>query len=238
MSNASFVRRAPEIAEEILAKTANLPKDLQTFTRGLFEKEAAQVGDPLKMPARMTIADLQKVASANKVDLPKVGAAPSDEYGSVAEGLRKMAEHHANETRDDILAAAVAIMEKTGAGWAQTIAAPFRAAGRAAAGAGKGIASIIPGTKGYRARVIEKAKWEKQLAGIRAETPSRPEWTAAQEAAKTHAEGVAKQKARTETLKTVSGVAPAVALGVGVPTGAMALRPEGKKEIKAFRAIA
>lgn len=235
MSNASFVRRAPEIAEEILAKTANLPKDLQTFTRGLFEKEAAQVGDPLKMPARMTIADLQKVASANKVDLPKVGAAPSDEYGSVAEGLRKMAEHHANETRDDILAAAVAIMEKSAQGGAAAVAGPAARGG----GAGHFLKSwLAPGSRPFKARQLAGARHKRLLAEQEARTPgtvasAEREWSS--HLAKQREQAAESTRQWTGTVKSV---ATPVAVGVGVPAGAMAMKPEGKKEVKAFRAIA
>lgn len=113
MSHASFVRRAPDIAEEILAKTAGvLPGALKSFTRDLLTKEASAKEEALRLPARVTLEDLRKVASGNGTSLPKVAQARSEEAPSIVEGLRKIAERHEQEEADDVLASAVAILEK------------------------------------------------------------------------------------------------------------------------------
>ena len=226
MPNASFVRRAPEIAEEILAKMAILPKDLKSFTRNLLEKEASAQADSLKMPARMTIADLRKIAAGNKVDLPKVASVKAEEYGSVADGLRKMAERHAGETRDDVLALAVTILEKS---------AGAAAGGSVVRGGGfwKGVKSwVVPGSREFKARQLSGARHKRLLAEQEAHTPGTEASAEREWAAKTKREGEAAERASERWTGTAKSVAPSVALGIGVPMGASALTGTRGREKK------
>ena len=105
-----FVKRAPEIAEEILLKAADshLPKDLRSFAKELFEKQASVDEEKLELPKRISLDDLKKMAQAKGVDLPKVdvntNAAPE-----VATDLRKIAERAEKDEINDVLSTAAAI---------------------------------------------------------------------------------------------------------------------------------
>lgn len=239
MSHESFVRRAPEIAEEILAKTAKLPESLKPFTRNLFEKEASQDTDRLRLPARMTLADLQKLASGNKVDLPKVASVKAEEYGSVADGLRKIASRAAEETKADVLAAAVTILEKDAARAAARAAVrPPRAprppaAPPAAVGSGVQPKQHFLGGMLWPSHRAEHVRW-KQL--FKAEEAKIPE-TAAYKAREAREAFGLKEKAETEALKQspelkrqLIGTLPMAGLAVGVPLAAAAALRGGKNK--------
>lgn len=225
MSNESFVRRAPEIAEEILAKTANLPKDLKSFTRNLFEKEASVETDSLKMPARMTVADLRKIAAGNKVDLPKIASVKAEEYGSVADELKKIAARHAEETRDDVLAAAVTILEKDAAKGGIPRRAPAPRAPAAPVGSG-----IAPKPHGFFKRLFggEQTQAEyRRFKALEAAEEAKIPGTAAH-AAQQSAESLGlKPKAEAEAIKQgpelrrqLISALPMTGLALGVPVAA------------------
>lgn len=235
MSNASFVRRAPEIAEEILAKTANLPKDLKSFARNLFEKEASTQTDSLKMPARMTISDLRKIAAGNKVNLPKIASVKAEEYGGVADGLRKMAERHAKETRDDVLALALTILEKGAAGAGGTVVP--RVPGLMSRTWSKAM-EFVPHTPERLSRIkrIEVAKGE--ITAERARRPLTKEYEQKRIKERISEEVAEKTQASERLHATVRGMATPAALGASAIGGGIALQPEKKTEVKAFRAIA
>lgn len=103
------MKRAPEIAEEILAKVAGLPKSLQSFPRELLEKQAADRREKLELPKPMTLADLQKTASDNQVDLPKIASVKPEEFSSIAADLVKIAERQSDDS-EDVMLTAIAIV--------------------------------------------------------------------------------------------------------------------------------
>jgi hypothetical protein len=107
MSNASFVKRAPEIAEEILLKAASsrLPDALKSFSKTLLNKEASDDREKLSLPSRMSLAELQKLAHDNKTDLPIVSVASADDWSDVAASLVKIASRHKDEASKEIFKA-------------------------------------------------------------------------------------------------------------------------------------
>jgi hypothetical protein len=113
LTQASFVKRAPEIAEGILAKMAALPilpDGLRSFSKDLLTKEASTEEEKLQAPKRMSLAELQKLASGNKVDLPKVAAVSTDSSSEIADALKKIAARHEEENAEDVFASAAAIV--------------------------------------------------------------------------------------------------------------------------------
>lgn len=96
MTHASFVKRAPEIAEEILLKAAEsrLPSGLKAFSKSLLNKEASDDREKLSLPTRMSLAELQKLAHENKTDLPTVEITSVDDWSDTAASLVKIATSH------------------------------------------------------------------------------------------------------------------------------------------------
>lgn len=215
-----FVRRAPEIAEEILAKTASLPKDLRAFTKALFEKTASVKEEKLQLPQRLTLDDLRKIASTKQVDLPDVGNTPVDSSSSVVGDLRKLAHRYEVEESNDALATAAAIfLEKS-------------AAAARAAGGLKGWfkARFVSGSP-ERAKRLTAIKKEK---GIKGETIGTKEYGVAEEAKamQAAAAGTAKkQEMRGRAWEKTLGAAPYVAGAIGIPAAAVALRkPQPRRQ--------
>lgn len=227
----SFVKSAPEIAEEILLKTAGLPDSLRSFPRTLFEKEAVDTREKLQLPTRMTLSDLQKLAHETKTDLPRIAGVQSDEYTDVASQLRKIAAHAEEEEAREIF--------ETGAALA--------ASKTAAAAILKFPAKDIPtvGTKikaffGSPAAKEKTIKFEQHLSGLKAESAGTREYSAVTE--REHAKGMRElvEKAQKEHskrigegIKAIPGAAGAAAVGIA---GAAALKPQEKKTIQAERA--
>lgn len=118
MSN-SFVKRAPEIAEEILLKASDsrLPGDLKAFSKSLLNKEASDDREKLVAPARMSLADLQKVAHENKTVLPTVTVSSVDDWADTVASLTKVAaDHDAANAREIFENAAALVATKEAAG--------------------------------------------------------------------------------------------------------------------------
>lgn len=111
MSN-SFVKRAPEIAEEILLKASDsrLPGDLKAFSKSLLNKEASDDREKLVAPARMSLADLQKVAHENKTVLPSVTVSSVDDWADTVASLTKVAADHDAANAREIFENAAALV--------------------------------------------------------------------------------------------------------------------------------
>lgn len=216
----SFVKSAPELAEEILAKTAMLPKDLKSFPRELLEKEASTETEKLELPKRLTIADLQKIASEKKIDLPNPGPVKADDYASVAGELKKIAKAHEEETAKDVFinAAAIVVHQKE-------------------SGLGGALSSMIPGTAAYHTRMFARETAQAARAAPRAKIHGTPEFRAKIEEKglkKTKAEATAQRYSEAEGKKTIRegiGVLPSVAVGTGLAiAGPAALAKPTKRE--------
>jgi hypothetical protein len=106
MSN-SFVKRAPEIAEEILLKAASgyLPDVLKPYAKNLLTKEASDDREKLVAPGRMSLAELQKLAHSNGTDLPAVSVTNVDGWSETAASLVKIAGRHRDEASSEIFKA-------------------------------------------------------------------------------------------------------------------------------------
>lgn len=250
-----FVKRAPDIAEEILQKTASLPEDLRSFTRTLLTKTASTQEEKLEAPKRTTWAELAKIAQENKVVLPEVKPVASEAGPEIAENLKKVAQHHRDETSNDILATAAAIFlegKKKDAEKAASVAVGVLqkdaavvelvrrgggALGRSAKGllgvpgkAVKAVKPYIPGTESQIKRLTRKAKLKGPLSQAEAKIVGTPQWEAAARArvGRTEALGEAvKARGRREaTLKGLGVTAPAI--GIGLPAAALATRRRGQ----------
>lgn len=201
----SFVKSAPELAEEILAKTAMLPKDLKSFPRELLEKEASTDTEKLELPKRLSIADLQKIASEKKIDLPNPGPVKADDYASVAGDLQKIAKAHEDETAKDVFSTAAAIV-----------------AHQKESGIGSALSGMIPGTAAYHTRMFARETAQAARAAPRAKIHGTPEFRAKieeQGLKKTKAEATAQRYSEAEGKKTIRegiGVLPSVAVGTGL----------------------
>lgn len=216
----SFVKSAPELAEEILAKTAMLPKDLKSFPRELLEKEASTDTEKLELPKRMSVADLQKLASEKKIDLPNPGPVKADDYASVAGDLQKIAKAHEDETARDVFSTAAAIV-----------------AHQKESGIGGALSGMIPGTAAYHTRMFARETAQAARAAPRAKIHGTPEFRAKIEEKglkKTKEEGVAQRyseaegsKFKSEAVKALSTGAVGAAVGVA---GVSALKRPEKRE--------
>jgi len=241
----SFVRRAPDIAEEILAKTASLPESLKNFTRALLTKEASDEKDRLELPKRMSLSELSKLAHTNKVDLPKVPDVQTDDYSKVASELLAIAKRGEEAEAREIFETATSIVasghEKVARGGSATLGGGLRLAPKP-----HGFLSrIIPGAGGYKARAEHEmflAKKHEALGKI----PGTPEHTSIEGeravAAKARAEAAEAARGperRSELAEKAIAVAPMVAAGVGTPLAAAALLRGGngrkKEEVKIYK---
>lgn len=234
----SFVKNAPEIAEEILLKAAELPEGLRSFSRSLLEKQAVDTREKLQLPPRMTLADLQKMAHSNEVDLPKVACGKSDDFADVAGQLRKVAERRDEELSQEIFQDAAALVaakhEK-----AAKITLPADSASFAQRMHAKFISNKSPLSLAVQ---TQEAEGQAALSLARAKIHGSHEHTAARDVAKSEAHSKNEAAAAKSHAKLVThgiGAIPAVATGVGAAVaGAAALKPGDKKEFKAERIIA
>jgi hypothetical protein len=234
---ASFVKRAPDIAEEILLKASELPSSLRSFSKSLLTKEASLDKEKLELPKRISLSELQKLASENRVDLPNIGAVDSSEYGTVSSQLVKIAKRHEEETSRDILASAAALVASRETKEAARVTATPRSLGPRPQAPGfwsRQFGRLFPGGEhGARLREyqLRRAAYEGQLER-RIPRPADP----LVEAEKVKAERAA-QTGR--TVEKAIAVMPLTALGVGTPLAAAALLRGGEKakkeEVKIYK---
>ena len=221
----SFVKSAPELAEEILAKTAMLPKDLKSFPRELLEKEASTDTEKLELPKRLSIEDLKKIASEKKVDLPTPDPVNADDYASIAGDLQKIAKAHEQETAQDVLATAAAIVahkKEGGAKWE---------------GFKRTVSGMWPGSAEYHVRMGAREQAQAARVKHRAKIPGTPEYKAKLEETalkETKAERAAKlrgEAAGRETAREFAQAIPGAAIGTGLAVSAPAvLKKDPKRE--------
>lgn len=224
----SFVKKAPEIAEEILRKAASLPGPLSAFSRDLLTKEASDEREKLALPKRMTLDDLRKVAASKGADLPKVASAPTSEFSKVAAELRAVVERGEKEIAEDILATAAAlVMQKQAA---------------VSIGMGRGTPGVLTRVKaflGSKPAKYDVAEWEAvrrgQVAKAMEKDPTSPVAQLKHERQRDIAEAKAQEAAsrhRSQTAEKMIAATPAIGLGVGTPLAAAALlkSDKGKKE--------
>lgn len=209
----SFVKNAPEIAEEILLKAASLPEGLRSFSRSLLEKQAVDTREKLQLPTRMTLADLQKMAHSNEVDLPKVASVKSDDFADIASQLRKVAERRDEDLAHEIFETAVALVAskqtKEAAVPRLNLTAPPTLLQRVRAG-------IMPHSPiGQEVREFH-ARGEQRISGVEAKTPGSKAYAAETErehAKKWREQQADKEKSHATTTRGAIKALPAIATG-------------------------
>jgi Cu/Ag efflux protein CusF len=262
MSN-SFVKRAPEIAEEILLKAASgyLPDVLRTYAKNLLSKEASDDREKLVAPERMALSELQKIAHSNKVTLPLIASVNSDDWSSIAGDLVKMASRHEAENGREIFenAAAMVAMRKEAGG----VARGARRAAGAAAGAGRAAGAAaahapavhVPQPQGKFKQWwhgkdspvdFEHRAWEGGQRASLSRISGTTENVAANEAARQSAASAAESSAKADAQKrhfdlkdkaVSSHHGPLMAAAVGVPVAAMAMRrdPAKREDVRIYK---
>ncbi len=231
MTQESFVKRAPEIAEGILAKVAALPvlpEGLRSFSKDLMSKEASSEEEKLQSPKRMTLAELQKLASGNKVDLPKVASVSTDSSSEIVASLRKIADRHEQENAEDVFAAAAAIVAHSKEAAQITGAAGEAKAMLKALKPSKAEArwSWIPGTVGAKKVKAQKRYIEEITPGerLREEAIERSVLAKRQEGLGEAA------KERTLTMREIGKGLPALGIGTAAAVAAPHALSPGKRE--------
>jgi hypothetical protein len=232
----SFIKRAPELAEEILLKAASpLPESLRSFSRDLLEKKAVDERERLQLPVRMTLADLQKIAHGKQVDLPKIASVSSEEFGDVAESLRKIAARGERELAEDVFMTAAAMVESRQEKAAMPIPRARILPSPAEPTLGERFRGLFVSRTSPTGQKIRKfrAHGEAEIAKVEASTPGTDAYRGVTE--RTHAAGMRAEEAAAgkRTSKTigeaVKGI-PATAGALGV--GAVAAAAAGKKDEK------
>jgi uncharacterized membrane protein len=209
-----------------------LPKDLKSFPRELLEKEASVSTEKLELPKRLSVADLQKIASEKKVDLPTPGAVNADDYASIAGDLQKIAKAHEQETAQDVLATAAAIVAHQKQGGAK-----WEAVKGGVGASVRGVQSMIPGTSEYHIRMGAREQAQAARTKHRAKIVGTPEHRAKIEETalkETKAERAAKlrsEAAGRETTREFAQALPGAAIGTGLAVSAPAvLKKDPKRE--------
>lgn len=246
--NAPFVKRAPEIAEEILAKVASLPAGLQTFSQDLLTKTAAPAEEKLVYPGRLSLEDLRKAAAGRGVDLPKVAAVPTADAEKVAGDLRALAKRAAAAAAEDIALTAAAIVAEGQEKAAMRVQPRPRTRVPRPAPVGRATSVLAAqphnpfkrlfSEKSRREHELWRAKANEQMGkveGTPQHTQRMGEKALADEAR--HREDASKR--RTDFAEKAISAAPAMGLAVGVPlAAAAALKPgprEKREEVKIYK---
>lgn len=237
-----FAKRAPEIAEEILRKSASLPEGLREFSRSLMNK-SAQPEDDFEVPERMTLEDLRKTAAGKQAteEAPKIAQVSIDSALEFAGLMEKTASANEQEVAQDILAAAAAAVveqEKVarGPGVSRVVS---RVPSNTSVGNYPGFFKrwFTPGGR-MQAKEIN-LKHQRTSAKIKEQTPGDPLHEASRKSEAAGKERELTEKAisqqhdrgtkMTETLgKALPGAA--VGTGIGVAGTALALKPAPKRE--------
>jgi hypothetical protein len=235
MSN-SFVKRAPEIAEEILLKAASgyLPDVLRPYAKALLSKEASDDREKLVAPERMALSELQKIAHSNKVSLPVITSVNSDDWSSIAGDLVKVASRHEAENGREIFenAAAMVALKKEagvvrGAGGG-AVAARVAGHARPLGFWGKMFAGKA---RRYEGEIADAAQ-HAQLSTM----PGTRQHAAAQDLASQAASRAADSSAAADAVRRGQDIkekavshAPLMAAAIGIPAAAIAMRREPAK---------
>jgi len=248
---ASFVKRAPEIAEELLLKAGGFTPDaLKKFSKDLLSKEASGQGESLEIPKRMTLADLQKSA-APKAELPKVSGVKVEDWQKIASDLSKLAERSEEENARDIFETAAAlVMKKQAASASVSLTAGrtprpmapkpkmFSSTGDVPLAQPQGALKRMFSEPARREHEMYRAQHGAQMAKIPGTREhAQVEGTKAlKEEARSHSEA---QKGRHDLASHAIATAPMAAMAVGTPLAAAALLKskddKKKEEVKIYK---
>lgn len=252
--SSSFVQSAPEIAEEILLKISGLPKGLKSFPKDLLSKEASDQTEKLELPRRMSLAELQKIAHKNEVDLPKIGSVSSDSWSDICGDLRKIAEVNEEAQAREVFETGAAMAAQTkiamppagavvqAAGRVARAPRPRVSAPRGAVGTGP-----TPQPRHPLARIFsepatrEHAAWRAHQEAGMAKIPGTAQHASASEASRQSAatknEGEA-SRGRHELASHAIATAPMLGLAAGTPLAAAAIlksKDKSKEEVKIYK---
>ncbi len=227
----SFAKNAPEVAEEILSKVASLPKELSDFSRALLTKEASGEKEKLALPARLSLADLQKMASGNKTDLPKVDGVSSDDWKKIASDLSSIAKRGEEEEARDVLAGAAALVAHR----KEAVVARITQAPIASPTAGTRIKAFFGHTPSKQHVELDSLRHQVEVGKLRKKLPKDP-LVQAEEVKADAAKSISEKRHR--LAEHTIATAPAIGLAAGTPLAAAALMKgdkEKKEEVKIYK---
>jgi hypothetical protein len=235
------VKRAPEIAEEILLKVSDsrLPSDLKAFSKALLSKEASDDREKLVAPARMSLAELQKIAHSNGTSLPVVAVTNVDDWADTAASLTKIASRHETENAREIFENATALVATKTSAARMNVGRGGRGAVQAVhAAQPQGVFKRLFGGEAVHA---EHNEWRANRDAHMATIPGTKQHSNALQAQAAKSESAAKSQLdeRNQNLKekAVTHTAPLMAAAVGLPMAAMAMRrePAKKEDVRIYK---